>query len=171
MTRKRSSGEASLSEVPPTPAERLRDIADALYRTACECCRLHARYARLMESGALQGEQDAACQAAEHGDDTLEQMMLAYQAHVSEHGSPGDSAWWHRANMLLHAAREYTRHRHRCDQSTTQIRRRSSETFAELTLEFELAASAMMALRQALDAYQQVRPDADLTSAAPPPAA
>ncbi len=137
--------------------------ADALYRAAAESCRQHARYSRLVEHEVCDAEQDAACEMVTVSDELLEQLVGEYENGAALRESRSDEAWWHRANMLLHASREYVRHRQRCDDVGRGSSSHSAELLGAMQLEYELAASALMALRHAVDAYREARPEANFT--------
>jgi hypothetical protein len=108
------------TEDAPT-ADAVRDRADTLYRAAVECCRQRERHARAVDHGVGEAEQRATLALASFCDDQLVDAVQAYEkATAREHGY-GDSAWWHRANALWHASREYER-RHRCCESTSHKR-------------------------------------------------
>jgi hypothetical protein len=89
-------------------------------------------------------------------------------------GSP-DEEWWHRANALWHASREYGR-RQTCNErqsrrakgskngarsnSRKNAAKHGREGLGDLVLQYDLEASALLALRQAADAYRKTRPQA-----------
>jgi hypothetical protein len=137
--------------------------ADALYRAAVECCRQHERVAKLAARDAADEEQKAAAAQVDHCDGTLLAMTQAYEKCGARlHPDGEDEAWWHRANALWHASREYAR-RH---EESLRTRRRVAtdhepEALGQLNIEYELEASALLALRQATEAYRKVRPHAD----------
>ena len=155
-----SRGSAATADVPP-PAT-LRDIADALYRAACESCRQHARYASVLEHETLPVEQLAAAEAVELTDQLLESVVDKYERAASELPRSASEEWWHQANILWLASREWLRHRDAGDGMTSAIRRHGVDELEVLHVEFALEASAMLALRQAADAYKRARPDAEL---------
>ena len=149
------------TEAPPS----LRVMADALFRAALECCRQHARYARLVEHDAPEAEQRAACAMAELADDLLQEMARAYERAAAPARGP-DEPWWHCANLLLMASRDFLRHQDRCDEAS-RLTRSKSHSVADLdalTAQYELEASALLALQQALDGYRKARPEAELRS-------
>ena len=71
-----------------------------------------------------------------------------------------DEAYWHAANGMWHAAREYCRRNADCDVATFKPGKHSSDKLGELTLEYELAASALLGLKTAMADYKKLRPDA-----------
>ncbi len=137
----------------------LLEQADALYRAASECHRQHTRYSRLVERGASDEEQRTALEMAYLCDDSLGSAMVGYEK-AAEKGAP-DVDWWHKANRLWHASREYIRRHSSCDGMAQKLGRQSPNRLAELALAFDLEASALLALRMAADSYRVVRPEAD----------
>jgi hypothetical protein len=136
--------------------------ADALYRAAVECCRQHERVARLVAREAPPEELRAATAQVKHCDGALGEMAAAYEKCGARlHPDGDDAGWWHRANSLWHASREYAR---RHDESMRARRsaaeEREPEALGQLNIEYELEASALLALRQATEAYEKVRPHA-----------
>ena len=89
---------------------------------------------------------------------------------AAEPESHGDEAWWHRANGLWHAAREYARRHQGCDDASRKLRNHSPEALGELAMEYDLEASAVLALRHAAQAYCKVRPQAALNGKRQAPA-
>ena len=78
------------------------------------------------------------------------------------HPDGADEAWWHRANALWHASREYARRHRGCDRAGRDMAgaQHSSDMLASLNIEYELEASALLALKHATEAYRKVRPEA-----------
>lgn len=137
-----------------------RAVADALFRCALECCRQHDRYARLVEHEAIEAEQEAARTLVGCCDRALTQMVDAYGAAARRPEAAEDERWWHDANRLWYASREWLR---RCEGETRVQRHASSRTpirFLGLTVEYDLAASALLLLQQAVAGYAHARPDA-----------
>ena len=143
----------------------LCDSADALFRCAAECCRQHRRYARLISIAVSPEEQRAAASIVAVCDEQLARLGEVYRAAVSEATSDTDADWCHKANMLWHAAREYSRHHRGADLSSQALRNHSAEKLGELAVEYELEASALLALSHAVDNYRKVRPSADCVDA------
>ena len=138
------------------PAELLRDRADALWRWAVETCHQHDRHARVIarteDAIELRGAQELvrAC------DRTLCEVVGAYEKAAAKTRPDGDEAWWHRANALWHACREYIRRHDGCDKATRRV---EGQSLGDLQMSYELEASALRALRQAADAYRQCCPE------------
>jgi hypothetical protein len=148
-------------DAPSDPLTLVRNRADALYRAAIECCRQHDRAARL-HGGAAEPElehqhMDALCAMC---DGSLSEMSAAYEAAAANVHPDRDEAWWHKANGMWHASREYARRHAGCD---TLARRLSAKhdpkQLAAMQMEYELEASALLALRHAADAYCKTRPE------------
>ena len=139
----------------------LCDAADALFRCAAECCRQHKRYAKLLDVAVSPDEQRAFASIVAVCDEQLARLGEVYRAGVSSDHADGDCDWCHKANMLWHASREYLRHHRGADLASRVMRSHSSEKLGELAMEYELEASALLALRHAVDNYRKVRPQAD----------
>lgn len=137
----------------------VRNSADALYRSAVECCRQHDRAARRSSTEEPELEQkhlDALCAMC---DGSLAEIAEAYSLAAAHVHPARDEAWWHKANALWHASREYARRHAGCDDLNKKMSaRRSAEQLAEMQMEYELEASALLALRHAADAYLKTRP-------------
>ncbi len=144
----------------PNRTEALREQADALYRAASECHRQHTRYAKLVDRHAGDEEQSQALEIAYLCDDALGTAILGYEK-AGEKVDGADADWWHRSNMLWHSSREYIRRHSSCDGMSKRVGRQSPNRLAELTLAFDLEASALLALRMAAESYRSVRPEAE----------
>jgi len=139
----------------------LQEKADTLYRAATECHRQHTRYAKLVDNDASVDEQRSALEMAYICDDSLATAMTAYEkAKGHDEGHAGE-AWWHKGNMLWHASREYIRRHANCDGMAKRLGRQSPNRLAELTLSFDLEASALLNLKMAADAYRTARPEVE----------
>jgi hypothetical protein len=160
-----------------SPLEIARVKADALLRAALECCHQHDRYARLVAGPALEAEHRAADEMCVVVTNALIELADAYCEAAKElrpAGSP-DEEWWHRANALWHASREYGRRQTCCERQSRRAKsskngagsnskknaaRRGPNELGDLVLQYDLEASALLALRQAADAYRKTRPQA-----------
>lgn len=148
------------SDAPPQdPIEAIRSRADALYRAAVECCRQHERSAK--RSGAEEPELehkhlDDMCRMC---DGSLVEIADEYTMAAANLHPEGDAAWWHRANALWHASREYARRHAGCDALSKRVSgKHSAQNFTTMQMEYELEASSLLALRHAADAYLKTRP-------------
>lgn len=172
-TSKQSRGGPTRNEsldAPLKPDDALLARADSLYRAADECVRQRERYSRTVEAGVDDTEQDAAFSMACLCDRTLAAALKAYEQAAAEPKSHGDEDWWHRANGLWHAAREYARRHQGCDEASSKFRRHSPDTLGALAMEYDLEASAVLALRHAAQAYCRIRPAAALNGRPQAPA-
>ncbi len=143
------------------PSEGLNAKADALYRASQECCRQHERFSEIAAREQDETELTAAQRVVELSDQILAEMTEAYER-AGERTRPDDEddEWWHKANALWHASREYIRRHEAATQVARSLARdKSAEKLAELTLDYELEASALLGLRHALDAYRKTCED------------
>jgi hypothetical protein len=143
------------------PLMLVRNRADALYRAAIECCRQHDRAARLHQGAAepeLEHRQmDALCAMC---DGSLSEMAAAYEAAAGNVHPDRDEAWWHKANGMWHASREYARRHAGCDDRSHKLSaKHDPKQLAAMQMDYELEASALLALRHAADAYCKTRPE------------
>ncbi|HEY0777909.1 MAG TPA: hypothetical protein VGD56_08070 [Gemmatirosa sp.] len=141
--------------------------ADALYRCAIECCRQHERVADCDRVGALGPERRAAQALAALCDVALDELAGNYERAATRarpvRGDVSGDACWHAANGLWLAARELTR-RHRTSARASkgigEKGDRSSARLAELALDYDLEASALLLLKQGIETYRKARPGA-----------
>jgi hypothetical protein len=144
----------------PDPHPTCVEASDALYRSAAEVCRQHDRLSRQMQRGAPEAELQALQQVVVCCNQGLLAMTSAYEASSgSRDGAEKES--WHRANALWHASREYARRHDGCDHVSRYLSAHDQAKLTQLAMEYELAASALLALHQAVDAYRKLRPGAD----------
>jgi hypothetical protein len=127
--------------------------ADALSRAAGEAARQHERVAKLNERGAHHSEMQEATQLCELAHHHLKARAELYESSASGGKGAHDDAFWH-------AASDYGRRHTECDASSSKFAKHSSEKLGELTLDYELEASALLNMRAALSAYRKLRPDA-----------
>ena len=133
--------------------------ADALYRGAIECCRQHNRSAKMSGTDEPDLEHkhlDALCEMC---DGSLAELADAYSEAAAHVHPDRDQEWWHRANILWHASREYARRHAGLNELAKSLTvKRTAEKLAGLQMDYELAASALLALQHSADAYQKTRP-------------
>ncbi|MDB4907469.1 MAG: hypothetical protein JWO05_2253 [Gemmatimonadetes bacterium] len=142
-----------------TPIEEVRSLADALYRSAQECCRQHDRLARLIARAGDQPD-EADIQASCHAcDGALRELVARYEAAAASVRPDKDAPWWRPANALWLASRDYLRHHEGCDALTRRMSQHDAQRLTNLHTEYELEASALLGLRHASDAYSKARPD------------
>lgn len=157
----KSASKAPLQDPPKSPVELVRDSADALFRAAVECCHQADRLSRLSSKSAIELEQDEASRVCEACNDTLRQLTEAYEQAAADVKPTGaDEQWWHKANALWLASREFLRRHRGCDASMRELKQHGRDRLNELQTEYELEASALLALKHAADAYRQDRPSA-----------
>lgn len=164
---KGDTGAAKVRAKKPAPAKRpkpiteekaaLIDIAELLQGVALESCGRHHRYADLMKRGAPKSEQKAALTAVQECDEILDEAVDLYELACLEETNHADDAWWHKANMVWRAAKEYLRHNVASRRSTRFDNGHSRHHLRELSIEYELEASALLRLRHATDSYKAVR--------------
>ena len=141
------------------PMSLVQSRADALYRAARECCRQHDRSAKLSGTDEPELEHkhlDALCRMC---DGSLAELSKAYEG-AAAHMQPGcDEAWWHKANGLWHSSREYARRHAGCDALAKRVSgNHAAVNLGSMQMDYELEASALLALRHAADAYLKTRP-------------
>lgn len=155
----RGVGTASTTE---PSIDAVREIADALCRAAHECYQQHGRSARIGSKTSVDGEAQGLERLCAVCDDSLARLVAQYEKVAANvRPGPGDEDWWHRANALWHASREFVRRHQSCDSQTRHLAaHHSSSELESLHLEFELEASALLALKQSCDGYCRLRPQA-----------
>ena len=141
----------------PSFAETPRGTADRMFRSAMECIRQRERYARLVASGAHDHEQQSAVRVAIICDEILDEAVAAYEKLAGE-PSRGDDEWRRQANALWHASREYRRRPANGSSGTPT----KGGSLKKLAMEYDLEASALLALKLALGGFRQVCPDCEL---------
>lgn len=139
----------------------LLSSADALLRAAVEACRQHEHVARLLDKHCADTELSDAVELCEVSAQHLGKRVAEYEASAASGKSACDETVWHTANTLWHASREYHRRRLSGDAASAKLGKHTPDTMGELHLEYELAASSVLALRQAIAAYRKLRPDAE----------
>jgi hypothetical protein len=144
-----------------SPVHMTRDAADALYRAACECCHQHDRVARILARSSDDDELASAQELCAQSHASLVQQAKSYEKTAGGIRPDGaDEQWWHLANALWLASREYVRRNSCGNAASREFKQHDRERLGALHAEYELEASALLALKQAADAYRQSRPDA-----------
>lgn len=144
-----------------SPVQEVRDAADALFRAALECCHQHDRGSRVHAKSAVFEEVEAAQKACAHCDEVLHTLTTAYEQTAADvHPTGEDEGWWHRANGLWLASKQYLGRNGGCDAASREFKEHGADRFGALHMEYELEASALLGLRHAAEAYQQDRPSA-----------
>jgi hypothetical protein len=144
-----------------TTVDLLRAKAVGLFRTAQECIRQQDRCAHLGKLSCGQTEKRVTQSAAKQSIDALATMLESYEKSSSTLKVDGaDEAWWRKANAIWMASREFARRHSGTDAASKDLETPDAGRFGGLAVDFELEASALLALRQAAASYQQVRPEA-----------
>lgn len=159
MTKTRSA--AASPEPTKSLVRSVRDAADALYRAAVECCHQHDRISRIVGKSDDDQEVDGAQRVCEACHDALRDLATAY-SDVAANARPtgADEGWWHRANALWMASREYLRRNGGCESASKNFKDHGPGRLNGLHADYELEASALLALKHAAEAYQRDRPAA-----------
>lgn len=156
--KKSASGPATTRDA-PTAVRAVRDAADALFRAATECCHQHERVSRIVGKSDLDAELAEIQKMCELCSDSLSRLTGHYgEISADVHPSGDDEAWWRRANALWLASKEYLRRHRGCDAASRQLKNHGPQRLGALHAEYELEASALLALQQAADAYKRGRP-------------
>jgi hypothetical protein len=153
-------GKATPARSTSAVSDPILHAADALFRAAIEAGRQHERVARCGGRGCSDDELGEMAELCELGHRHLAARTAAWEQAAAAGQGKRDDAFWHATNALWHASREYSRH-HSCDALTSKAARRSTDALGALTLEYELEASALLALNHAVTAYRKVRSDAE----------
>jgi hypothetical protein len=149
------------------PEPTICNLADLLFRSAAECLRQHRRYSRLIEMETSEIEQRAALRLVAASDETLAEAAAAYEASCMKVNGERADDWWHRANNLWHACREYARRHSLSNRASGEFRAHDAQKLASLGVEYELEASSLLALQHAVEAYRKLRPEADWNAVSP----
>jgi phosphotransferase system HPr-like phosphotransfer protein len=137
------------------------DKADSLFRSAAECCRQHRRYSKLVEMGTDENEQRAALRLVVASDEQLAEAAENYESSCLNVNGERHDEWFRKANNLWAACREYARRHTLSNRASGEFRAHSVTKLAALGVEYELEASALLAMQHAVDAYRKLRPQAD----------
>jgi len=150
---------------PSVPAHKpsktpVRDAADALVRAAQESCHQHGRLSRVLGHGLDDMELEGVAEVVEICDRILGAATTRYEETAKAGPGTAPEDVWHAANALWMASREYCRRNAQSDAIVTRLRKHGAEQLNSISVEYELEMSARMALKQALNAYLALRPDA-----------
>lgn len=157
----------------PESAEPVADYdalpcRDALGRTAAEACRQHERLARLIEMGVANSELAAAHAMVDMIDLALEETVQEFERKCAKSPSAVSADVRQSANTMWLAARQYLKRHSMAERASRQIRQ-GSESLNDLHFEYELEASALLALKQATNNYQKLRPASGISLSIPFP--
>ncbi len=135
-------------------------VADALARTAVETCRQHERLSNLMHLRVGQSELQGAHALVDTCDLALAECVRFFEKACATVPASDDVEVRQKANGLWLAAREYLRRHSIAEKASHQLAQHSVETLNDLHFEYELVASAILALKQSSGAYAKLRPEA-----------
>ncbi len=138
----------------------LQCAADAMFRAAGECCRQQARLSRVLELSCGEDELKGVIEVSVLSARVLDTAGARYAALAADAHDGLGEACWHAANTLWHAGREYARRHQACNIKSAKLSRHSSAQLGELAVEYELKASAVLALRYAVEQFSKVHPEA-----------
>jgi hypothetical protein len=141
-------------------APSLSEVADALLRAAVEASRQHERVGRLLTKGWLDDELKHVAQMCDAAVGHLTVCAETYETAAAQGKGTLEETLWHTANSLWHASRDTAR---RHDLRATLVKRlgkHTPEQLQQVQVEFELQASSLLAMRQAIATYRKLRPDA-----------
>ena len=161
MSKANSNSSQMFDDSESSPTLRVRAQADQLYRAASECVRQRERYAHLVASSAADSELESTLRLASLCDELLDQAVQAYEDAVGKDGGAKSESWWHPANSLWLASREYARRHREVDESSRKLGAHSASKLTELALQYDLEASALLALDHALASYRKCCPEAE----------
>lgn len=133
--------------------------ADALARTAHETCRQHERLSRLNGLGVLHAELEAAHALVDTCDLALAECVSTYQERCGKTAVSDNAEVHSKANSLWLAARDYLRRHSIAEKASQQLKQHDAEKLSDLQMEYELLASALLALKQNTASYLALRPE------------
>jgi hypothetical protein len=148
------------SGAPKTPVQIAREAADALFRAATECCHQHDRVSRVHAKSDLVDELKGAQHSCDHCDDVLKTLTKAYEEAAADVRPDRNETWWRNANAMWLASREYLRRHGGAEAANRELKEHGPEQLEAIQTEYELEASALLALRHAAEAYKRDRPTA-----------
>jgi hypothetical protein len=131
----------------------LGEIAELLWGAAIKSCDAHRRYSDLLKNGAPVAEQKAALRGLRAVDEILDEAVDLYELACLKDSSHANDPWWHRANMVWRTAKEYLRHQAASNRFTRWGSDHGHAELRELSIEYELEASALLRMRHAVDSY------------------
>jgi hypothetical protein len=132
-------------------------LADSLARTALECARQHERLAKLVAHRVPRSERRFGERMVELADEALRASVQTFERDCDRHALEDDVR--QRANTLWMAAREFQRRQRVSDDDSRQFTQHSADHLQVLRTEYELEASALLALRHATREFAKLRGD------------
>ena len=146
------------SAATPDPLLVVRNRADALYRAAIECCRQHDRSAKISAADEPDLEHKHLDDLCRMCDGSLAELVAEYTNAAATVHPNEDEPWWHKANALWHASREFARRHAGCEELGKRVSgKHAPNQLASMQMEYELEASSLLALRHAAEAYRRTR--------------
>ena len=109
MAKSQTHVRALAAEPVQTPSASACSGADALLRAAAECARQHERLGRCLELACSDIELQHIAELTTLSDTHLDAMAVAYEKTATAAPEARNTEWWHAANALWHASREYAR--------------------------------------------------------------
>ena len=103
---------------------------------------------------------EGVAEVADLCDRQLATATTRYETTAAAGRGAEDEGWWHAANALWMASREYCRRHAQSDAVATRLKRHGAAQLGEISMEYELEVSARIALRQAIAGYATHRPGA-----------
>lgn len=144
-----------------SPIELARAAADAMFRSAEECCHQHDRVSKIVAKSLVEEEIAHAQEQCSLCDDALATMVDTYSRVAGDvRPQRQDDSWWRCANTLWLASREYASRNRLCDLSMRELKEHGPDRLGKMHADYELAASALLGLRQAAENYRKCRPAA-----------
>jgi hypothetical protein len=136
-------------------------VADALCRTANETCRQRDRRSRLSNIGAAKWELSAAEAVVDACDLSVEEGVREFEKQCRKDPISDSPEIRQAASSLWLAAREYIRRLSIANRASRQLSQsHDADDFSDIHLEYELEASSLLALKQAVGVYSKLRPEA-----------
>jgi hypothetical protein len=136
-------------------------VADALCRTANETCRQRDRRARLSQLGAARWELSAVEAVVDACDLSVEEGVREFEKQCRKDPLSDSPEIRQAASSLWLAAREYIRRLSIANRASRQLSQsHDADDFSDIHLEYELEASSLLALKQAVGVYAKLRPEA-----------
>jgi hypothetical protein len=149
------------NEAELSPTLRVRSQADQLFRAASESVRQRERYSKLVASSAEDSELESTLRLASLCDELLVEAAQSYEDAANADPGAASEPWRPAANALWIASREYTRRHREVSENSRKLGVHSPSKLTELALQYDLEASALLALDHALSDYRKHCPDAD----------
>lgn len=159
MAPSRSAVAARLLDDPSVSPQSPLETCDALARTSSETCRQHERLARLMTLGVAQPELEAAHAMVDTIDLALAEAVQQFEVTCAKVTVTDQAELRQAANAMWLSAREYLRRHSIAEKASRQLGQHGAEKLGDLHFEYELEASALLALKQNTSTYQKLRPE------------